>query len=306
MLPSILITKNHIILTILVTLYFCWVYFFVGLRPDHLYLIGLTSIAYIAHPASKKVVLGFMLFIVYWIIYDSMRVFPNYMANTIHISEPYEIEKSFFGVSTAQGVLTPNEYFAQNSTVFLDVLSGFFYINWVPIPLLFASYLFVKNKKLLLHFFGAFLTVNLIGFAFYYIYPAAPPWYLKKYGTEIIYNTPGSAAGLTHFDDYFNINIFRSLYEKNANVFAAMPSLHAAYPIIVLMYGIRQKLKLGIIIFALFLIGIWFSAVYSGHHYIIDLLAGGLCAILGITIFEKIITKNKTINSWIENYSTKI
>lgn len=301
-----MITKNHIILTILVTLYFCWVYFFVGLRPDHLYLISLTSIAYIAHPTSKKVVLGFMLFIVYWIIYDSMRVFPNYMANTIHISEPYEIEKSFFGVSTAQGVLTPNEYFAQNSTVFLDVLSGFFYINWVPIPLLFASYLFIKNKKLLLHFFGAFLTVNLIGFAFYYIYPAAPPWYLEKYGTEIIYNTPGSAAGLIRFDNYFNSTVFQSLYEKNANVFAAMPSLHAAYPIIVLMYGIRQKLKLGIIIFALFLIGIWFSAVYSGHHYIIDLLAGGLCAILGITIFEKIITQNNTINNWIENYSTKI
>lgn len=301
-----MITKNHIILTILVTLYFCWVYFFVGLRSDHLYLIGLTSIAYIAHPASKKVVLGFMLFIVYWIIYDSMRVFPNYMANTIHISEPYEIEKSFFGVSTTNETLTPNEYFAKNSTVFLDVLSGFFYINWVPIPLLFASYLFVKNKKLLLHFFGAFLTVNLIGFTFYYIYPAAPPWYLEKYGTEIIYNTPGSAAGLIRFDNYFNSTVFQSLYEKNANVFAAMPSLHAAYPIIVLMYGIRQKLKLGIIIFALFLIGIWFSAVYSGHHYIIDLLAGGLCAILGITIFEKIITQNNTINNWIENYSTKI
>lgn len=299
-------TKNNSILLAIAALYFCWVYFFVGLRPDHLYLIGLVIIAYIAHPTSKKIVLGFMLFIIYWVIYDAMRVYPNYLANNIHIVEPYEIEKSVFGITTNQATLTPNEYFSANSSSFLDVLSGFFYINWVPIPLLFASYLFVKNKKLLIHFFGAFLIVNLIGFMFYYIYPAAPPWYIEKYGTEIIYNTKGSAAGLTRFDDFFNLNVFRSLYEKNANVFAAMPSLHAAYPIVVLMYGIRQKLKIGIIIFAVFLIGIWFSAVYSGHHYIIDLLAGGLCAIIGITLFEKIITKHKTINTWIDNYSSKI
>ena len=298
--------KNNIILLSIALLYFCWVYFFVGLRPDHLYLIALVTIAYLVHPSSKKVVLGFILFIIYWIIYDSMRVFPNYIANTVHITEPYEIEKSLFGITTNQEIVTPNEYFAANSSTFLDVLSGFFYINWVPIPLLFASYLFVKNKKLLIHFFGAFLIVNLIGFVFYYIYPAAPPWYIEKYGTEVIQNTQGSAAGLTRFDDYFNINVFRPLYEKNANVFAAIPSLHAAYPIIVLLYGIRQKLKLGIIIFAIFLIGIWFSAVYSGHHYVIDLIAGGACAIVGVSFFEKIITKNKTINSWIENYSTKI
>ncbi len=247
-----------------------------------------------------------MLFIIYWIIYDSMRVFPNYLFNTVRILEPYNIEKTLFGITSNQGILSPNEYFASNSSSFLDVLSGFFYINWVPIPLLFALYLFFKNKELLIHFFGAFLIVNLIGFVFYYTYPAAPPWYLEKYGTEIIYNTPGSAAGLSRFDEFFNINLFHSLYEKNSNVFAAMPSLHAAYPIIVLMYGIRQKLRIGIIIFALFLIGIWFSAVYSGHHYVIDLLAGALCAFLGITLYEKIINKNKIIKNWIENYSKKI
>lgn len=304
--PLILVKRKHLILFSTALLYFCWVFFFVGLRPDHLFLIFIIIAGYIAHPFSKKMVLGFMLFIIYWIIYDSMRVFPNYLFNSVRIMEPYTIEKTLFGITSSQGILSPNEYFASNSSSFLDVLSGFFYINWVPIPLLFALYLFFKNKTLLVHFFGAFLIVNLIGFVFYYIYPAAPPWYLEKYGTEIIYNTPGSAAGLSRFDEFFNINLFHSLYEKNSNVFAAMPSLHAAYPIIVLMYGIRQKLRIGIIIFALFLIGIWFSAVYSGHHYVIDLLAGALCAFLGITLYEKIINKNKIINNWIENYSKKI
>lgn len=301
-----MLKKKHLILFSTALLYFCWVYFFVGLRPDHLYLISIVLIGYVIHPYSKKLVLGFLLFIIYWIIYDSMRVFPNYLFNTVRIIEPYSLEKTLFGITVNQEILSPNEFFAIHKSSFLDVLSGLFYINWVPIPLLFALYLFFKNKTMLIHFFGAFLIVNLIGFMFYYIYPAAPPWYLEKYGTEIIYNTPGSAAGLSRFDDYFNINLFRSLYEKNANVFAAMPSLHAAYPIVVLLYGIRQKLRIGIVIFAVFLIGIWFSAVYSGHHYVIDLLAGALCALIGITLYEKLIIKNKIIINWIENYSKKI
>lgn len=301
-----MLKKKHLILFLSTILYFCWVYFFVGLRSDHLYLISIVLIGYVIHPFSKKLVLGFLFFIIYWIIYDSMRVFPNYLFNTVSVLEPYLIEKALFGIAVNQEILSPNEYFVVHSSSFLDVLSGLFYINWVPIPLLFALYLFFNNKVLLIHFLAAFLIVNLVGFLFYYIYPAAPPWYLEKYGTEIIYNTPGSAAGLSRFDEFFNINLFHSLYEKNSNVFAAMPSLHAAYPIIVLMYGIRQKLRIGIIIFALFLIGIWFSAVYSGHHYVIDLLAGALCAFLGITLYEKIINKNKIINNWIENYSKKI
>lgn len=293
-------------LLIISFLYFLWVYFFVGLRIDHISLISIVLISYFSHPYSKKLISAFLIFIVYWIIYDSMRVFPNYLVNDIHIIEPYRIEKTFFGINYNNKILSPNEYFAIKSSSFLDVMSGLFYINWVPIPLLFATYLFFKNKYLLLQFFSAFLIVNLIGFIGYYLFPAAPPWYYASYGNQILFDTPGNCAGLANFDRFFNINLFHSLYEKNANVFAAMPSLHASYPIIVLIYGIKQKIRLGIIIFVLFLAGIWFSAVYSGHHYVIDLLAGGICAISGIFIFDKILLRVPMINNWLLNYSTKI
>jgi membrane-associated phospholipid phosphatase len=235
-----------------------------------------------------------------------MRVIPNYLFNDVHVLQPYELEKSLFGINYNNQLLTPNEYLANTSTPFLDVLSGFFYINWVPIPLMFATYLFFKNKFLLLQFFSAFLVVNLIGFAIYYIYPAAPPWYYAQYGNEVIYNTPGSCAGLGNFDEFFGIDLFHGLYEKNSNVFAAIPSLHASYPIIVLMYGIRQKVQIGIVIFAIFLAGIWFAAIYTSHHYIIDLLAGGMCAFIGIYLFYKVILKVPKINNWLKEYSKQL
>jgi len=301
-----LLNNKSISLLLATLVYFLWVYFFIGLRPDHVYLISLVLISYFAHPSSRKVVSAFFIFIVYWIIYDSMRVFPNYLFNDIHILEPYQLEKNLFGITSNNELLTPNEFFALHTTSFLDVLTGFFYINWVPIPLLFATYLFLKNKYLLLQFFGTFLIVNLLGFSIYYLYPAAPPWYYAIYGNEILFNTPGNCAGLANFDAFFEIDLFHNLYEKNSNVFGAMPSLHASYPIIVLIFGIKQKLRVGIIIFVLFLAGIWFSAVYSGHHYTIDLLAGGLCTLLGYLLFYKILLKIPTINNWLLNYSKQL
>lgn len=301
-----MLNNKALTLLLIALLYFCWVYFFVGLRPDHISLIAIVLVSYFVHPFTRKIVTAFLIFIVYWIIYDSMRVFPNYLVNDIHIIEPYLYEKSLFGINFNNNTLSPNEYFLATSSTFLDVMSGLFYINWVPIPLLFATYLFLKNKFLLLQFFSAFLVVNLIGFIGYYTFPAAPPWYYAEYGNQILFNTPGNCAGLANFDAFFNINLFHSLYEKNANVFAAMPSLHASYPIIVLIYAIKQKIRLGIIIFVVFLAGIWFSAVYSGHHYVIDLLAGGFCALIGIYLFDKVLLKVPKINNWLLNYSTKI
>jgi len=55
-------------------------------------------------------------------------------------------------------------------------------------------------------------------------------------------------------------------------------------------------------LFVVFMLGIWFAAVYSGHHYIIDVLAGILCALIGIAIFEVgMIQLNKTSWSFKQN-----
>src|SRR5206468_9223278 len=112
------------------------------------------------------------------------------------------------------------------------------------------------------------LFVNLIGFVGYYVYPAAPPWYVQQYGFQFQAHTPGNTAGLARFDNYFHAGIFHALYAKSSNVFAAMPSLHSAYNLIVLYYGIKNRLGIINVLFAIIAAGIWFAAVYSSHHYL--------------------------------------
>lgn len=283
--------KNVLINSLIIAIYLAWNYFVVGLRSEHYFLIVLWLVAFYAHEKSRKFILAFSVFIVYWIVYDSMRILPNYEVSQVHILQPYQFEKSLFGIQVNNALLTPNEYFAIYNTKFLDILSGLFYINWVPIPLAFGVYLFIKDKMLFVKFSLVFFLVNLVGFIIYYIYPAAPPWYVAIYGFDLHIGVLGNSAGLARFDQIVGMPIFENIYNKNANVLAAMPSLHATYPLIVLFYGIKKKLGWVNILFTLFMLGIWFAAVYSNHHYIIDLAVGVFMTLIVIAVFEKLSLK---------------
>lgn len=269
-------------------------YLLIGFKTDQLVLTGLFNGCYFASKQSRKFILGFSIFIVYWIIFDYMKAFPNFRFNTVATGELYGLEKRLFGFNWNGAVLTPNEFFIRNHTPLLDVFSGIAYLCWVPVPLAFAAWLFFRNRKYFFYFSLSFFLVNLIGFAGYYIYPAAPPWYISQYGFDFHSHISGNTAGLARFDALMGVSIFDSLYSKSSNVFAAMPSLHASYMLIVLYYAIKVKLKwYYILLFTALLLGIWFSAVYNNHHYVLDILAGILCGITGIALFQWFIRKKQ-------------
>jgi len=262
-------------------------YFLIGYRPEQLFLVVLCNILFFASLATRSFVVSFSVFIVYWIIFDYMKAFPNYKYNSVHIESIYNAEKNIFGIRTAGGnTITPNEYWQLHQHTVLDFLSGVFYLCWIPVPLMFAIYLYFKKRRQFFYFAFTFLLVNLLGFVVYYSYPAAAPWYVTKYGFVFNANTPGNTAGLARFDAMVHANIFQSLYTKGSNVFAAMPSLHSAYPVIVFYYALKNKVGYMSIVFATVMCGIWFSAVYTNHHYVLDVVAGIICAVLGISLFN--------------------
>lgn len=97
----------------------------------------------------------------------------------------------------------------------------------------------------------------------------------------------GNVGGLGRFDQLVGLNIFHSIYGKNANVFAAIPSLHAAYLLVTTVYAVKSHRRwYTCCLFGFICVGIWFTAVYAGHHYVIDVLLGILTAIIGMLITE--------------------
>ena len=262
----------------------------------------------VAVKPTRKFALALTPWLVFACSYDGMRLLPNYEVNPIDTRGIYEAEKSLFGIGTAAGTLIPGEWFNLHNCAFADFMAGFFYLCWVPVPLGFAIYLYLKGKReMYLRFSLAFLFVNLVGFVGYYIHPAAPPWYVVEHGFTPVLNTPGSVAGLGRFDSLVGVPVFHSIYCNNSNVFAAVPSLHAAYMLVATIYAIisRQN-KLCIGIFAFICMGIWWTAVYSTHHYIIDVLLGILTTIVALLILERLLLRAEWAKRFMAQYAKNI
>jgi len=297
--------KESFIVFGLTGLYLLWSVLMVGFRSDHLVFVALCLGLFYAGETSRKVLLALSFFLIYWIVYDSLRIYPNYAFNPVHIQQPYDLEKSLFGFEYLGQIVTPNEFFEKNTLPIADVASGFFYLCWVPVPIAFAIWLFFKDKRMLLDFSLAFLLVNLFGFVLYYAYPAAPPWYVELHGFQENFSIPGNEAGLANFDRIMGVGLFHGMYAKNANVFAAIPSLHSAYPILPLYFALKRKMPLAAGVFFLICVGIWGSAVYSRHHYFIDVILGILCSLATILVLERLVLRTR-VNRWLNRYAELI
>jgi hypothetical protein len=288
-------------------IYSLWVFFGLGgFRPDHRLLIIGATIFYFFNRTSRKLILGFGFLIIMWFLYDSLRLFPNYEYNTLHIGDLYLLEKDLFGVQTIDKVITANEYFDIHNNTFFDIYTAIIYIGYMPVPIVFGGYLFFSKRRItMVHFFFTFLLLCLTGWTFQYIYPAAAPWYVELYGIDSAFQkVPGNPGRLINFDKYFGVNIFSMQYSLNGNVYASVPSLHCAYPIIQLFFAVKYKLKWWTLFYIIFMISTWFSAVYTNHHYIIDVLCGIATALLAVTLYSLLLkTKFKT---FLDNYGKRL
>jgi membrane-associated phospholipid phosphatase len=164
-------------------------------------------------------------------------------------------------------------------TPFLDYLCAFFYSLHFIAPVVFGFLLWKYSPGN----FGKYVLVLAIGtysaLITFLIYPVAPPWEAVTGVTRI----------LLQVDKSIGIPFYRTLFDfVSANPNAAFPSLHAMYPWMISLYAfkIKKAKALPIIVFP---IGVWFSAVYLGEHYVIDVIGGVIYGTCAFFIAEKLI-----------------
>ncbi|MDR3606544.1 MAG: phosphatase PAP2 family protein [Oligoflexia bacterium] len=269
-------------------LYWAALYALGSLHADHVQ-VGLIALALAYGGRTPRAILVFLLpLLMTVIIYDSMRFYADYLRGPIHVSEPYLFDKRFFGIRTADGVLTPNEYWQKHLYPALDLITGFAYLAFVAIFVFTISYFrFFCGPAIGRRAPAAawsFFWTNMLGYTTYYWYAAAPPWYVAMYGLgPARMDTPANPAGTARFDQMLGTHFFTSFYGRAADVFGAIPSLHVSYPLIAAYFAFRFKRVRTFT--TLFYLLMCFSAVYLNHHYVLDVLWGStyalvICALL--------------------------
>lgn len=144
-------------------------------------------------------------------------------------------------------------------------------------------------------FFWTFGVVNILGISIQWLFPTAPPWWydvpLPDNTTEhVVTQMVGNPAIFVILDQYFGNTFFTNLYSKSTIIYGSYPSLHAAWPVIACYFTLNKRHFWKRTVWTIYLLWIWWAAIYSKHHFIIDVI-GGVClsgiAIISHRIFLK-------------------
>ncbi|BDG03826.1 phosphatase PAP2 family protein [Anaeromyxobacter oryzae] len=252
-----------------------------GLRVDHVFL-GMLGLLDLYNEKTRLFLRAFSPLILTGAIFDGMRYFYwEGIAGRVHVAEPYLLERAWFSV----GGRTLNELFLEHHWPALDLACGFAYLVFVGEYVGLAILLFFRGREDAAQTFArCFLLVNVMGFATYFVYPAAPPWYVTAYGfgPARMHIEPAAAAA-QRFDALLGTHLFADMYGRGIDVFGAFPSLHVSYPLIAALLAFRlRELKWARAPAVLFFLLMCLSAVYLQHHYLIDVLLGIAYALVAL------------------------
>jgi membrane-associated phospholipid phosphatase len=266
--------------------------FFALLFPA-VYLIALTifCIEYIIVPGPEFLILGFLIYAIYnkrtwnflkaWLPF--ITIFFSYQAlygivgtvaqYNLH-SGPINLEHELFGqlptIVLQQAVRMP----------VLDYAGAVFYSLHFFLPTVFAFILWKKSPNVHWRYTVAFGLCSYTALLTYIVYPVAPPWLAVPNVLRILTGSVDQSIGIPVYRTLFNL--------LGSDLYAAFPSMHSALPLVIALFAIKLwgKKALPIMILP---IGVWFSAVYLGEHYVIDVLGGITYAVAAFAVVEKVL-----------------
>jgi membrane-associated phospholipid phosphatase len=166
-----------------------------------------------------------------------------------------------------------------------DYASWFVYVSYFLSTYILAAALWFFAPARFRRYVATVALMAMMGFLTYALFPAAPPWMASQAGhlepTTRLTGYVWSEIPIAHFN---------SLFERGsqyANPVAAVPSLHAAYSLLIVMFLWRYAGRFAPLL-ALYPLAMAFALMYFAEHYLSDILLGWMYAVFGYWVVSKV------------------
>jgi membrane-associated phospholipid phosphatase len=160
-----------------------------------------------------------------------------------------------------------------SSHVLLTAAAWTYWNSELTVLCLTLLFIYLRRHDSFTRFRNTILLANALGLLGYVLMPTAPPWMFPGIFTDGVNHSTG-------------------LVNSMANPYAAMPSLHAADALIVGIFLFRScRCWWSRALWALWPAWVWFCVMATANHYLLDVLAGILVALIAL----------KTV-SWLSTY----
>jgi len=232
-------------------------------------LLGLAAFSVRAWRSWGAMLLAWLPWLGLLVVYDELRGTVSVLPADAHVAPQIAVDRwlGFGAVPTEwlqHALWRPDRLHAYDLAAWAVYLTHFFAV-W-----LVAAMLWRRSRERFGRYAVVTIALTMAAFLVYWRFPAQPPWL---------------AADLGHIGpvdrivpevwDRLGVSSMESVYENSrlVNTVAAMPSLHAAYPFMLLLFfwpaGWAVRAGLGA-----YTLAMAFALVYGGEHFVADILAG--------------------------------
>ncbi len=231
-------------------------------------------------PRTRRLYVGLYPLAVVAVVYDAMRGIKNLgiTPERVHVCDLHDHELALFGIRAGASRVTLQDYFYIHHADAADLFFAVPYGSFILVSVVFAVFLYRASFVALQRYTWTFLVLNLVAFVTYHVYPAAPPWYFHLTGSCVADLSAHASEGvhLANADRMLGVLYFHGFYGRSSDIFGAVPSLHVAYPLLIVLEGwslfeARRWLRVAAVAFTVWMCA---AAVYLDHHYVIDVLLG--------------------------------
>jgi membrane-associated phospholipid phosphatase len=236
---------------------------------------------------ARGVIIEWLPFIALLIAYDSLRGSAKGLFGVVHFLPQLQVDQLLFGGATP--TLSLQHALWHGHVVWYDVIFwGVYLTHFFGTPLL-AAILWKIDRARFRHFIFLVATLSFAGVITYALYPAAPPWLASQ--DHLIGPLTRVIPAVWHSLSLHSAGSFVESGYKYANDVAAVPSLHAAFSLLIAITLWPRKRKWLRPLVALYPLAMAFSLVYAGEHYVSDILLGWLYTIATVFAARAIIRR---------------
>ncbi len=213
----------------------------------------------------------FLPFVALIILYEQLRGVAHVLNPDPYYAPMIEFDRALFGrlpTTILQDVLWTGSLQWYDQVLAVVQRAHFF----VPPTLLFLIWL--ERRELYYRCALTLLVVSFAGALTFLVFPAAPPWKASETGRIEQVVKVGDVR------DAVPIASPRSFIEERLlpNPVAAVPSLHTAYSLLVVVFAFAWRRRVGWA-FVVYPVLMWFTIVYFADHYVFDLVVGAVFAV---------------------------
>ncbi|MEO3783216.1 phosphatase PAP2 family protein [Actinocorallia sp. B10E7] len=233
--------------------------------PDTLWLVALLAAGFGSRVFLRHLAPFLALFVLYFVL--------SGLADDLNPTVNYTPMASFDLWLTGGGEL-PTRWLQRHlwngRLSWYDFCFYLLYTAHFVMPLVTAVLVWKRRPRLYWTYVGAIMILSFAAFATYVLFPAAPPWLASDHRhippIHRVSHDIWQAVGIAEPD---------ALYSRlSPNLVAAVPSLHASYPLLIMIFLARVFGGRKVWWVAAYPVCLWIGIVYMGEHYVFDIFAG--------------------------------